>query len=335
MKPIFKNARILVFATTLGTSCFGIVNAQTAPAKDPKVNSSTKESNSNIGTILMKADEPQKNPQEKPLVDQLNRRMSMVTEEGKFKTEYNSITEAIDAANGNWGNKTLKDGNEIIVMNSRCGVGNEIVPVTFSIYQLDGHTRENAKDLSPIIDAYLEGTKLDKAYEKKNYQQMVDKVVKILAVSRFPQKAACDPVPVALSFNDLSAARLELDDLQNPLIGPKYNNGWLYEGLRSNSRLMATPEAKTKAFWEKYGYNNFSTLNDAASTASVLGGTKAVIFNGKTFSIYRLKPQNFTNNADGNMNFDALKTTPMPNGWKIIMVVSGSKFIKIYDPASN
>ena len=39
MTPIFKNLRIVLFAATLGTSCFGIVHAQQV-VKDPKVNSS-------------------------------------------------------------------------------------------------------------------------------------------------------------------------------------------------------------------------------------------------------------------------------------------------------
>ena len=326
MKKNFKNLRTLFLVAILGTSCFGIVNAQQV-VKNPKVNSSATASNSNIGTILMTDDEPQKKPEEKPLVDQLNRRMFMVTEEGQIKKEFASFNEAIQASFGTSYNQMLKKGNEIIVMNSRCGIGNDIVPVTFSIYQLDGNKLENAKDLSPIIDAYL----VNGADREKNYQQMVDKVMKILAVSRFPQKAACDPVPVALSFKDQSAARLEAADTQNPLIGAKYNNGTLYDALHSNSRLMANPETKTKAFWDKFSYNNFSNINDAASTAATIGGTKAIIYNGSTFSIYRLKPQNFPNKANGDPNFDVLKTTPMPKGWIVVMVVSGSKFIQIYD----
>lgn len=135
-----------------------------------------------------------------------------------------------------------------------------------------------------------------------------------------------------LSFTNGELRRLEVDDAQNALIGPKFNNGTLYEALSYNQGLMASEISKTRAFWEKYGYNNFSNVQDAAYTAGILAGTKAVIFNGSNFGIYRMDAFKFPNNTDGSKNFDVLKTTPMPKGWKIMVIAYGKKFIKIYDP---
>ena len=305
MTPIFKKKRILI-AVTLGISCCGIANAQDASVKDPDVSST---------------------------VNQLNRRLYSVKNNGSFTKEYKTILEAAEAAEGSSYNRTLKDGNEIIVMNSRCGTGNLIEPVTFSIYQMDGYTSASEKDLSPSIQSYLENIKNKGSEEvKKLDSEMIDKVMKTLSVSRFPQKNACDPVPVVLSFTNGQLRRLEADDAQNELIGPKYNNGTLYDALSSNEGFMASEISKTRAFWEKYGNNNFSNVQDAAYTAGILAGTKAVIFNGSNFAIYRIDAFKFPNNTDGSKNFDVLKTAPLPKGWKIMVIASGRKFIKIYDP---
>lgn len=58
MTPIFKKKRILLIAVTLGISFCGIANAQNVPVKDPQLNSS---------------------------VDDLNFKLSMVTEQGSLK----------------------------------------------------------------------------------------------------------------------------------------------------------------------------------------------------------------------------------------------------------
>lgn len=81
-------------------------------------------------------------------------------------------------------------------MNSRCGTGQFIDPVTFSIYKIDGQKLEGKKDLSPTIESYLENIKNKGSEEvKKLDREMIDKVMKTLSASRFPQKNACDPVP--------------------------------------------------------------------------------------------------------------------------------------------
>lgn len=306
MTQISQNLRFLFFSIILGASFCGIANAQDVTVKDSEVSTS---------------------------VNDLNRRMFMLTEEGSFKYEFASLSDVLDASMGNSYNQTLKKGNEIIVMNARCGDGAFIDTITFSIYQMDGK-RADAKDLSPIIKSYLDNI-TNQGQSATADRELIDKVMKSLSAYRFPQKNACDPVPVALSFISGPALRLEVDDAQNPLIGTKFNDGTLYEALRQNARFMASTDAKSRAFWEKYGHNNFSNIQDAADIAGVFAGTKAIIFNGSTFSIYRIDAFKFPDNTDGSRNFDVLKTTPMPEGWIITTIVSGKKFIQIYDPNSN
>lgn len=324
MTQTFKNLRISLFAVTLGISCCGIANAQDVPAKDPKVSSAlftTFYGDSEASDTLVR-----------PSFDDLNFRLSLVTEEGSFKKEFKSFREAFDASKGNSYNRTLKEGNEIIVMNARCGAGEFIDPVTFSICKLDVNSLERNKDLSPIIQSYLDNI-IDKDQKtlRTMEREMIDKVMEILSVSRFPQKNACDPVPVALSLTNGQKIMLEVDDAQNYLIGTKFNNGTLYNAISGNEGFMASEDAKKRAFWDKYSYNSFSNVQDAAEISRAFPDAKAIIFNGSNFAFYHIETFKFPENTDYSKNFDILKTTPMPKGWVIVMVVYGGKFIKIYD----
>lgn len=323
MTQILKNVRFMFFAVILGASCCGIANAQEVMVKDTVISSAL------FATFF--ADTKASDTVESSLVNKLSRRIYMVSEEGNFKNEFASLSEALDASRGNSYNQTLKKGNEIIVMNSRCGTSEFIAPVTFSIYQLDGAISD-VKDLSPIVQYYLDNIKdKDQKTLNKMERELIDKVMETLSVSRFPQKNACDPVPVALSLTNFQTLRLEADDAQNPLIGAKFNNGTLYVAISGNEGFMASEDAKKRAFWDKYSYNSYSNVQDAAEISRAFPGTKAIIFNGSNFAFYRIETFKFPDNTDGTKNFDILKTTPMPKGWVIVMVVSGSKFIKIYD----
>lgn len=323
MTQTFKNVRIMFFAVILGASCCGIANAQKVAVKDTVVSSAV------FATFY--ADSEASDTVVSASVNNLDNVLNLVTEEGHFKSKFASLSEALEASQGNNYNRTLKFGNEIIVMNARCGTSEFIEPVTFSIYRLDGRSLKT-EDLSPIIQSYLDNiANKEPEYVNKAQRELIDKVMKTLSVSRFPQKNACDPVPVALSFIDGSALRLEVDDAQNPLIGAKFNNGTLYDAISGNEGFMASEDAKKRAFWEKYSYNSFSNVQDAAEISRAFPGTKAIIFNGSNFAFYRIDAFKFPDNSDGSKNFDVLKTTPMPKGWVIVVVVSGSNFIKIYD----
>ncbi len=266
-------------------------------------------------------------------VDQLNFRLSLVTPESSFKSVFNSFVETIGASQGNSYNKVLKEGSEIIVMNARCGDGAYVNQLSFSLYKLDGKSsvngEANMKDISPLVTSYLDyraanRETLNTPQTRQRERALLDEIMKNLAVSRFPRKAECDPIPVALSIPD-SVLRLEVDDAKNPLIGSKINDGSLYEAVYDKLPLHE------RKVLDKYGYNRFADTQDAVETARIIPGTKAVIFNGTNFSIYRINPSSFAEKPDDS-KFDVLKTTPVPKGWKIVVIVYGTKVIRIYDP---
>ncbi len=308
MTKISKNVRVLLCAFALSISAYGMAKAQdSAPG---------------AATVASSA----------PPVDELSFRLSLVTEEGSFKKEFNSFREAYEASQGNSYNQTLKKGNEIIVMNARCGNGDFIDKVTFSLYRIDGKTD---KSLSPIVQSYLDyiPTEGQKKWDLKQ-REMIDEVMKNLANSRFPHKADCDPVPVALSLPS-GVVRLEVDDAQSPLVGTKFNDGLLYDALSKNDGLMASAMAQKREFWERYGYNRFSTAQDALNTAALLAGTKIIIFNGTNFSLYRLGAGFKQDYKADETQYDVFKTTPVRKDWKIVAIVYGKKFIRIYEPEAR
>lgn len=298
-----KNVRVLLYALALSAFTCGGLAAQEATAPTPTA-----------------------------AVDIANGRLSLTTEEGTFKSEFKSFLEAYEASQGNSYNKPLKNGNEIIVMNARCGDDPVADKVTFSLYRIDS---SHNKDLEPVIKSYLDyrQTNPKTLYTpdaKQRERVLIDEVMRILAVSSFPRKAECDPVPIALSL-PFGVLRLEADDSQSPLVGPKFNDGFLYDALSQNYGLMTSTMATKRDFWERYGYNRFSTAQDALNAAGLMAGIKVIIFNGTNFSLYRLgdfKPDYKL----GDTQFDVFKSTPIREGWKIVAIVRGKDLIRIYEP---
>ncbi|MEO6908788.1 MAG: hypothetical protein ABI210_12955, partial [Abditibacteriaceae bacterium] len=99
-----------------------------------------------------------------------------------------------------------------------------------------------------------------------------------------------------------------------------------------NEGLMASAMAMKREFWERYGYNHFSTAQDALNTAGLLAGTKIIIFNGTDFALYRLGPDFKQDYKADDSQYDVFKTATLRKDWKIVAIVPGRKFIAIYDP---
>ncbi len=324
-----KSSRMLSCALALGAFACGMAQAQTVV---PPVASSA----ANVVPLRV---------------------LSIVTEQGAFKREFDSFVEAMTSAQGNSYNQTLKNGSEIIVMNAPPTEGEFVGKVTVSLYEI---SRTN---LEPLVKSYLDycaanPEALDKPETRQREQAMIDGIMKNLAAS--PSQLPPNTVPVALSLAIREAPkpkvdeaqtpssesktnpglvqlpgirnvlfRLEADDAQNPLIGQKINDGTLYETVFGKFK----PRAKRQDL-EKYGYNRFANAQDAVGVATIIPGTKAIIFNGTNFSLYRIDAFKFDYKA-GDARFDVLKTTPMPKGWIIVAVVVGTKIIRIYDPKSG
>lgn len=309
MTKNFRNVRALFCALALSASACGRVNAQDVVPPTATVEPAV------------------------PEVDKNNFRLSLVTEEGSFKNVFKSFFEVYEASQGNSYNQTLKKGNEIIVMNARPADGDYVKGATFSLYKIDGKAN---KDLSPIVQSYLDyrqanSATLDTPEAKQRERAFVDEVMKVLAVSRFPRKAASDPIPFALAL-PFGVLPLEVDDAQNPLVGTKINDGFLRDRLMQNKGLMESAMATKREFWEKYGYNSFSTAQDALNTAGLLAGTKIIMFNGTNFALYKLGPDFKPDYKADDTQYDVFKTAPIREGWKIVAIVPGKKFITIYNP---
>ncbi len=204
-------------------------------------------------------------------------------------------------------------------------------PITYSLFSM------TKTDVEPLVKSYLDyraaNREADGTSEIRQHERaMVDGVMKALTVS-FPRTAPSDAVPVELALPNISV-RLETDDTQNPLIGAKIGDGYMYESVMNNERLKGSTALKTLAGREKYGYNRYSTLQDAGDVATIVPGTKIIVFNGNSFSLYRLGDFK-SDYKGGDEQFDVFKTTPMRKGWIVVAIVAGSKFIPIYQPKAK
>ena len=313
MTQFFKSVRVLLCALALSASVHAAAQAQAAAATP------TPTPYRGAGRLL-----------------------SLVTEKGTFKSEFKSFSEALKASQGNSYNQTLKQGSEIIVMNARCADGIFGDKVTFSIYELSNYTLSN--NIAPLVKAFLDYRKANPTMtdSKQRDRALINEIIRLVSIAS-PRKADCDAVAVALSLSTFApnplyilfsteVMRLEVDDAQSPLVGPKINDGFLYDELLRNMALMRTKQAQERGFWEKFGYNRSATLQDAMSVSSALAWTKVIIHNGTNFSLYRVNDLNYDYGASEAKLVEAFKTSPIRKGWKIVALVRGSKFIQIYNP---
>ena len=305
MTQFFKNVRVLLRALALSASVHAAAQAQAAAATP------TPTAYRGAGRLL-----------------------SLVTEKGTFKSEFKSFSEALKASQGNSYNQTLKQGSEIIVMNARCADGIFGDKVTFSMYSL-------SNELKPLVKSFLDyvpsvpkpsedlaqRARALRLERSARVRALTDEIMRLVSIAS-PRKADCDVVPVALALSTTEALKLEVDDAQSPLVGPKMNDGFLYDNLIK--KIVA--QGQKREFWEKYGYNRFATAQDALNVAVSLAGTKVLIYNGTNFSLYRVNDLNYDYGASEAKLVEAFKTSPIRKGWKIVALVRGSKFIQIYNP---
>ncbi len=323
MTKNFKNIRTLLYTLALSAPiCAGVQAQKAVPDSAPAVPTPAPVNPAAATPATTAAAIP----------DYVRRPIFLVTLEGSFKSVFNSLGEARAAAQGNSYNKTLKEGDEIIVMNARTEDPAFLSPLTYSLFRIQ------ETDIASPVKSYLDYRRdnpnmMDTPEGKQRERAMVDEVMKTLAASRFPRKAQSDPVPVELVLQDTSI-RLETDDAQNPMIGSKIGDGYVYEAVMRNERLKASMAFQTLAVREKYGYNRYSTVQDAGDVATIVPGTKVIVFNGTNFSLYRLGDFKSDYKA-GDEKFDVFKTTPMRKGWILVAIVAGSKFIKIYEPKAK
>lgn len=318
MTSFSRNVRVLWCALALSASIHNVTQAEATAAATPK---------------------PTATPYVRPTFGG-GGRLTLVTGNGDFKNEFKSFSEALTASQGNSYNQTLKKGSEIIVMNARCADGIFGDKVTFSMYSL------SSKDVAPLVKSFLDYRPTDSkasddlvqrartlnAEKRARSRALIDEIMRLVTIAS-PRKAECDAVPVALSLSNTEALRLEVDDAQSPLVGPKINDGFLYDNLLQLSRFKAAANnlisAEQRAFWEKYAYNRFATAQDALNASVQLAGTKVLVYNGTNFSIYRVNDLNYDYNASDTKLVDVFKTTPIRKGWKIVALVRGSKWTQI------
>ena len=340
MNRKLKNVRVLVCAVALSTLVHTAAQAQDAvPSAATSKPTPTPTAPPRATSTPTATPTPAPKPTLSADTNYGIRRLSLVTEQGSFKNVFSSLTEAWTGAMGNSYNQTLKKGSEIVVMNSRCSEGGVADKITFSLYSLP-------TEIAPLVKAYVnyvpEAPKASDDLVKRarelelarraRERVLIDQVMKTLSATGFPRKAECDAFPVALALSSNTVVRLEVDDTQCPLIGPKINDGFLSSDLiqsfkSSGKSLLGV----NKDFWEKYGYNRFSVAQRALDISVRIPGTKVIVYNGSNYAIYRINY--FPDYEASDAAYDVFKTAPIRKGWKIIAVLKGSdKLIVINDP---
>jgi len=309
MTQFFKNVRALLCALALSASVNAVPQAQAAASSATPTATPAPASSTSFGG---------------------GRQLSLLLETGIFKSEFKSFSEALQASQGNRYNQTLKQGSEIIVMNARCADDIFGDKVTFSLYTL-------SKDVEPLVKFFLDYRVANPTIG--NFEQrrrtLTAEIMRLVSIAS-PRKADCDPVAVALALSKSGAMKLEVDDAQSPLVRAKINDYYLHDELMQSSRFKAVANnikpSEQRAFWEKYGYNRFSTAQDALNVAVCLTGIKVLIHNGTNFSLYRVNDLNYDYGESDDKLVEVLKTTPIRKGWKIAAIVVGKKLIKVNDP---
>ena len=360
MTIILKNVRVVMCTLALSVLTHAAARAQNTvapstptPSATPKVTpSATPKATPSASPTPKSTPAPSASPTPSfltPYADASIRRLSLVTEQGSFKNTFNSFRDAYDASRGNSYNYTLRKGSEIIVLNARCDGDPGLAQ--FSVYSL-------SNDIRLLVESYINyyvanPTRQSTAADKKRERALIDAIMKSLTTV-FPRKDDCDAIPVALSLPETITRvrvddpkmievvpltmpnnwlRLEVDDAQSPLLGSKINDAFIYDDFMSKARGTTGRRTFSREFWNRYAYNRYASAQDAGDAAREVFGTKAIIFNGTNFSIYRL---NF--DADYKLDdtqYDVYKTTPIRKGWKIVGLVLVKKYIQIYEPKAK
>ena len=265
-----------------------------------------------------------------------------VEENGKFIREFRTLDDVLEKSRGNVTNRIARGGVELIYLNSRC---DPAAGISYSMTRpervfIDAAMKASTDYLK--VNDFIAPNPDSKASDperKKRERIMVDEILKILSEKIFLRKAECDSIPIMLSVGQYGTLLLELDDAQNPLVGPKVNDGSMYAEVTGQDPfvLAFAARAKDPNFATRYGYNRYGSASDAVNAARLYGsGDKLVIFDGAKAMVYRLgdfKVDYSKSGAAFEAQFGVFKTAKLRKGLTILAVVIGrDKAFKINVP---
>ncbi len=234
--------------------------------------------------------------------------ISLVTEEGNFQTKWDTLEGARTATLGNAYNQSLKRGNEIVVLNSRCDG-----EVSYSLFSLSSTMLE---DIQKLDAALLQGSAYNAAQQKlvQNYLKEVQK-------TQLEKASDCAPVAVEISFANGRLARLEHDDVAIPLVGSRYNDAYVFEATRLGKARAASVPGATELTGGLV--NGFTDAKAALFAASQLAGTKIAVIKGDKIHLYRAASL-LLDYASDDARLEALKAAKPAPGFDILAIIIGS-----------
>lgn len=182
------------------------------------------------------------------------RKLSLVAEKGDLKNEFTPVSGAVEEAGGMSYDRTLNNGGEIILLNSRCGDGPCGDKVTFSLYALPKDLEPIVEDAADYVSAHPSAPDL-----KPRERAVIDQAMKIITATAFPHNANCDAIPMALSLPNQITLRLEADDAISRSIGTRMNEGFIYTTRAGNTGLGRSQVAVKPDVGDKTGHNDYPT----------------------------------------------------------------------------
>lgn len=234
--------------------------------------------------------------------------ISLVTEKGNFQTKWDTLEGARTASLGNAYNQSLKRGNEIVVLNSRCEG-----EVSYSLFSVSSAMLE---DIQKLDAALLQGS----AYYAVQ-QKLVENFLKDVQKTQIEKATECAPVAVEISFANGRLARLEHNDVAVPLVGGRYGDAYVFEATRLGKARAATVPGATELTGGLV--NGFTDAKAALFAASQLAGTKIAVINDDKIYLYRVTDQLLDYTSE-EARLEALKAaTPAP-GFDILAMIIGS-----------
>lgn len=243
-------------------------------------------------------------PYVEPAIRGLSRTLTFVGDNSTFQSKWPTLEAARAAAVGNQLNRTLRVSSEIIALNSRC-----TGKIEYSLYRLDVDIQPLADELAVLKKAYRDSRETTKT--------KVNAIWEILDRQGYNQSGPCDVIPVELIQKDGTVVSLERDDVGHPLVGSRYNDGYIFEATAPDrpGQPPAEPGVKTGVV------NGFPNNRSAINVALRLAGTKvAVVARGKTY-LYRATPELLYMSAQDKVS--GLKASPSNKDFVIVGVIDG------------
>ncbi len=234
--------------------------------------------------------------------------ISLVTEEGNFQTKWDTLEAARAASLGNSYNQTLKRGNEVVVLNSRCDG-----EVSYSLFLGSPAMFEAMQKLN---SAALSGSAYNDAQQK-----LVDTMLVELQKNRIEMPSDCAAVAVEISFAAGTSARLEQNDVAIPLVGGRYNDAYVFEATRLGKIRSANIPGSTELSGGLI--NGFIDAKAALFAASQLAGTKIAVIKGDKIYLYRAAYA-LSDYPSDDAKLAALKAAKPASGFEILAMIIGS-----------